>query len=643
MPYANDSTASSFIASENIVLLLDFTGNNGSNESPVPVISMVNQAACRLLGYESCDIVGQPLNTLIRKKPEYDWIYQQITNLRDKNKLIPETEIGFITKDGDELAVILAMHTLGNCSNQSLIVCFAKPLSANQDHLEKLVRLANAVEQSPGAVVITNTDGIIEYVNPRFSELTGYTEADVKGRSPKFLQSGRTASKTYEAIRNSVWSGETWHGEILNKKKNGDFYWALETVSAMKNARQKITHYLSIQEDITLRKRIEKALADSEQRKRLIVDSALDAIIMIDDAGIIIDWNPQAESLLGRTRKEAIGLPLDETIIPKRYREAHKNGLQHLKNTGNGPALNKLMEISALHRDGTEFPIELFITPLWVGDSHVCCGFIRDIRDRKRAEEKIRNVQIKLAISEHEMRIARQIQESLFPASSLVFPDISVHGYCLPTTHVGGDYFDYFCPDSNLIDIVIADVSGHSVGPALFMVEARSTFRAGARHSRAPSDTLSLMNEMLFDDLNRADHFISMFFMQYDRSSSRLRYANAGHQPPLLFRRRQRVCELLDTDGMVLGVQTDIEFRQKQLSLEPGDVILLYTDGVIEAENTKGDFFGRERLCDCLGKLHELSPAEIIQSIVEQLKGFCKPASFRDDLTLLVLQLKLPH
>ncbi|MDO8354773.1 MAG: PAS domain S-box protein, partial [Nitrospirota bacterium] len=135
-----------------------------------------------------------------------------------------------------------------------------------------------------------------------------------------------------------------------------------------------------------------RRLQDSEEQTRSIVNSALDAIIVMDDQGRITDWNPQAEQILGWTRREVIGRKLSDTIVPPQYREAHNRGLQHYLATGDGPALGKRLELTALRSDGTEFPIELAITPLRLASGTTFSGFIRDISERKQWEEKLRIV-----------------------------------------------------------------------------------------------------------------------------------------------------------------------------------------------------------------------------------------------------------
>jgi PAS domain S-box-containing protein len=136
------------------------------------------------------------------------------------------------------------------------------------------------------------------------------------------------------------------------------------------------------------RQRAQEALRASEQRARLIVETAYDAFVAMDAAGHIIDWNRQAEVTFGWTRAEALGRVLADTIIPHRYREQHSRGLRHFLETGEGPLLNRRLEVTALHRDGHAFPVELTIAPLPVGAGYVFNAFLQDITRRRQAEEE---------------------------------------------------------------------------------------------------------------------------------------------------------------------------------------------------------------------------------------------------------------
>jgi PAS domain S-box-containing protein len=135
--------------------------------------------------------------------------------------------------------------------------------------------------------------------------------------------------------------------------------------------------------------RAEQALLASESRLRTVIDSALTAVVVIDSAGRIIDWNTRAEEMFGWGRDESIGRELADRIIPPRYREAHRRGLGQFLATGQGPVLNRVIELTALRRDGTEFPVELFISSMDAGNALAFCGFVTDISERKQAQQAL--------------------------------------------------------------------------------------------------------------------------------------------------------------------------------------------------------------------------------------------------------------
>ena len=158
-----------------------------------------------------------------------------------------------------------------------------------------------------------------------------------------------------------------------------------------------------LRQEIADRNRAEEAFRRVERQARAIVDSALDAVVVMDAEGIITDWNKQAEETFGWTRPEALGRRMSETIIPLQYRASHERGLRHFFRTGEGPVLNKRIEITALRRDGGEFPVELTITPLKTDDAWTFSAFLRDISERKRAEEKLRESELNLRNTQAEL------------------------------------------------------------------------------------------------------------------------------------------------------------------------------------------------------------------------------------------------
>ena len=232
---------------------------------------------------------------------------------------------------------------------------------------------------------IANYNGYFERVNPTWEKLLGFTAEELLSKPyMEFVHPEDRESTLAEAGK--LASGiSTVSFENRYLTKDGSYKWLLWNAAPF--PAQKLLYCVA--RDITGQKSADQALRDSEYRTRLIVESAYDAFISIDSSGLVTDWNAQAGKTFGWSRAEVIGQPLDATIIPQRYREAHRRGLQHFLSTGEGPVLNKRIEITALRRDGLEFPVELSISPVYVSGHYAFNAFVSDISDRKQAEQKL--------------------------------------------------------------------------------------------------------------------------------------------------------------------------------------------------------------------------------------------------------------
>jgi PAS domain S-box-containing protein len=180
------------------------------------------------------------------------------------------------------------------------------------------------------------------------------------------------------------------------------------------------TEYRQAQQESAWARTAETALLQSQERNQAIIETALDAVIIIDSAGIVTEWNAQATAIFGWTREEAVGRPLAETVIPPAAREAHRLGLRHYLQTGVGPILNRRIEIMAQRKDGREFPVELSVSPARVGESYIFSAFIRDITERRKAERRLaaqyavtRVLSVATSLEEAIPKIMKAVGESL--------------------------------------------------------------------------------------------------------------------------------------------------------------------------------------------------------------------------------------
>ena len=238
---------------------------------------------------------------------------------------------------------------------------------------------------------------------------------------------------------------------------------------------------------------------------------------------------------------------------------------------------------------------------------------------------------------ERELQIAKTIQLGLLPIRTPEIRGVSLAGRCVPARQVGGDYYDFLARGEDTVDLVIADVSGHNVGAALVMAETRTFIQARVQDMESASEIMTALNRFFFEDLTRAELFITMFYLRYQAGPRRLRFANAGHNLPLVWRAQSATCERLDAEGLILGVRRNVIFEEREALLFPGDVLLLYTDGITEAEDNDGNFFGDERLCTLLREHHTLAPDEFIEQILAEVRLFTGTQNFRDDVSLVVM------
>lgn len=240
---------------------------------------------------------------------------------------------------------------------------------------------------------------------------------------------------------------------------------------------------------------------------------------------------------------------------------------------------------------------------------------------------------------EKELEIAKHIQHDLLPDRAPDIEGIELHGLCVPTNQIGGDYYDYLHRDRERIDLVIADVSGHSIGAALLIAETRAFIRAKSESLQGPAQIIRAVNAFILTDLDRAEMFITLFYASYDAINQTLRYASAGHNNPMIWRAASGRCDHLDVNGLILGVKEDVIYEEKETEMASGDLLILFTDGLTEAENHAGDFFGEERLEELLREYHLLPTEQIIDRIMEQARLFTGTRSFRDDVTIVLMKI----
>ncbi len=237
-----------------------------------------------------------------------------------------------------------------------------------------------------------------------------------------------------------------------------------------------------------------------------------------------------------------------------------------------------------------------------------------------------------------ELEIARQVQARLFPQIRPEMNTVEYAGLCLQARQVGGDYFDFLNLGPQRLGLIIGDVSGKGIAAALLMANLQASLRSqSALAFDQPEVLLQSVNRLFYD--NTADNaYASLLFAEYDDVTRRLRYANCGHLSGLLLRNDGTI-ELLAPTGTLLGLFQDWDCSMREQELSPGDVLALYTDGITEASDERGEEFGEQRLTDAMQRHRELSCTALLTAIVDEVRQF-SPREQHDDITTIIAKFR---
>jgi serine phosphatase RsbU (regulator of sigma subunit)/predicted enzyme related to lactoylglutathione lyase len=257
--------------------------------------------------------------------------------------------------------------------------------------------------------------------------------------------------------------------------------------------------------------------------------------------------------------------------------------------------------------------------------------FVKEIEAQRQAAAEKLEAERRTA---QELEIAKQVQARLFPQRLPALKTLEYAGVCLQARQVGGDYYDFLSLGQERLGIIIGDISGKGIAAALLMANFQANLRSqSAMALEEPERFLRSVNQLFYENTVESA-YATIFFAEYDDNRRRLRYANCGHYAGLLLR-QVGALERLESTCTVLGLFKDWECSTAERQLAPGDILVLYTDGVSEAQDAAGEEFGDERLIDILQRKRELPSQAILTAMLDDVKAFSAHEQ-HDDITLIV-------
>ena len=333
-------------------------------------------------------------------------------------------------------------------------------------------------------------------------------------------------------------------------------------------------------------------------------------------------------SIIGIINIESqISMNLDETemLMLESISEILALGIQRIINTQELQAQNEEMQKFLFDLQASRDQLE--------NQSHELVETLAEV-DHAKAVIEMQN-----AVLEKEMLVGSDLQKSLLPKEFPQNCHLNFSSIYIPSTQLAGDIFDVFVLDENHIGIIIADVSGHGVSAAIIAAMFKAFLTNHRNKYLNPSKVLQAVNADVNASLTTGD-FITAFYMVINTKTREAVFSSAAHPSPIVLRKKNRKIERLDTDGFFLGIFPNGKYAEKSVKLNPGDLILLYTDGLVEAKNQDKQEYGNARLTNFLTNLDKLESGSTLELLKKDLIRFCGVTEFDDDVTLLAVEIQ---
>lgn len=402
----------------------------------------------------------------------------------------------------------------------------------------------------------------------------------------------------------------------------------------------KINSTLDLDELLSLIMEAVKEVMDAEASSLMMLDKETRELIIRTPTGPVKSKlsgirMPRGQGFAGWVAENAKPLAVpDVTKDPRHYGKVDKTSGFQTKSLICVPITDSNSEVigvlEALNRkDGTPFTDEdIGLFTVFANQASLA------IEKARLHQEELEKQRL-----EQQLTLANAIQKGFWPKQPDQIDGVSVAGFNVPATHVGGDYYDFIQIDSDKLGLVVGDISGKGVPAALLMANVRSTLRAQVQNKHTVSEAVSLVNNAIYQD-TPDEKFLTLFYGVFNQNDQSFLYTNGAHNPPFLYNMYTKKEKLLDIGGTLVGFMPDFLYEEKCEILEKGDVLVIYSDGVTEAENKNEEAFGVERLQNLIRENAHLNAESLINLIYDHVLEFTKETPQFDDITLMALKIE---
>lgn len=612
-----------------------------------PGINRVNARFCELIGL-SPDEAADIENVRQVTHPD-DWVIQEALTRdvyqgkRDRFTL----DKRYIHRDGrvvwTTLTIVVLRDTAGNVTHHfAMLEDITARRAAEEDLRRSEARWRTYLGTASEILYALTPEYRFKFLSPAWTAKLGYGTEETIGR--QFFEFVHPDDRLgCQQFIDAILRGEpiATSVEYRMQHRDGRWIWHASTGSAYRD-REGRRSYFGVGRDISLRRQtqdqLRAALARREELER-IIDRSPSVVVLwrAEDGQWPVEFVSASIRQFGYTPEQFISRQLLFTDI------THPDDRERVQ-----------AEVAAhAEADHSEYNQHYRIvcadgSTRWVDDHTVARrnaenrvthheGLITDATVRKRAEEAQRIAR------ERDLQVAAEIQQHLLPR---VFPDIGeveIETFSASSMLIGGDYFDVLRVDERRWGFAVADVAGKGAAAALMMAECRATLHICATGELSPASVVRRLNRAIQPDM-RPGMFITLFYGILDLDTNALRYVRAGHEAILLLRRGASGPELLDAEGMAVGLDEgplfDQVLEEREVRLNEGDLVALYTDGITEAQNPKGEEFSRDRLATALLHHENRALSDVARTVERFVRRFSALTPHHDDSTLLLFRLR---